>query len=530
MAETAGDAPATSRAKPTIQVPTRGSVGFLYANGSGPGFSPGPMTLVSSFFPEQSPFSFSQLLAGAMASPMAAKPGFSPAFDCGKDGKEGNFYDDGKNSEGGVGRKWDRPVNLVLPTPPPPPQLQVESVNMSPLFMVPPGLSPSGLLSPLQSPFGMSHQQALAHVTAQAALSQSFMQMQAEFHHSSSGGAAEAVANHSSSTQAEAPTRQIKPSPPDLENSKNEWTEVSQSGKNAAVVASDKPANDGYNWRKYGQKHVKASECPRSYYKCTHPNCLVKKKVERALDGHISEITYKGQHNHDPPKPPNKRDKDSSASDTSTIAHVNSVIASEDQTETERLNETVMVNSKPPNFPTTSHQSFEPYAVANHKDGMKDAPIVVDEGDADEPAAKRRSLDIGQSVPAPSHQAVSETKIVLQTRSEVDLLDDGYKWRKYGQKVVKGNPYPRSYYRCTYAGCNVRKHVERASADPKSVITTYEGKHNHDIPIGKHGSSHGAVSANAQQKVVSKNIPEIGYENKDQIPTTLQLKEEQIAA
>lgn len=117
---------ATSRTKPTIQVPPRASVSFLYANGSGPGFSPGPMTLVSTFFPEQSPFSFSQLLAGAMASPLAAKPGFLPGYDCGKDGSS---YVDGKPSDGDFGQK------------PPPPQ--------SPLFMVPPGLSPSGLLSPL---------------------------------------------------------------------------------------------------------------------------------------------------------------------------------------------------------------------------------------------------------------------------------------------------------------------------------------------------------------------------------------------
>jgi WRKY DNA -binding domain len=32
---------------------------------------------------------------------------------------------------------------------------------------------------------------------------------------------------------------------------------------------------------------------------------------------------------------------------------------------------------------------------------------------------------------------------VVQTTSDVDILDDGYRWRKYGQKVVKGNPNPR---------------------------------------------------------------------------------------
>lgn len=42
-----------------------------------------------------------------------------------------------------------------------------------------------------------------------------------------------------------------------------------------------------------------------------------------------------------------------------------------------------------------------------------------------------------------SHKTVTEPKIIVQTRSEVDLLDDGYRWRKYGQKVVKGNPHPR---------------------------------------------------------------------------------------
>lgn len=48
----------------------------------------------------------------------------------------------------------------------------------------------------------------------------------------------------------------------------------------------------------------------------------------------------------------------------------------------------------------------------------------------------------------------------------------------------------RSYYKCTHPGCPVRKHVERASHDLRAVITTYEGKHNHDVPAARGSGSH----------------------------------------
>ncbi|KAI4375392.1 hypothetical protein MLD38_013269 [Melastoma candidum] len=34
-------------------------------------------------------------------------------------------------------------------------------------------------------------------------------------------------------------------------------------------------------------------------------------------------------------------------------------------------------------------------------------------------------------------------RFAFQTRSRVDILDDGYRWRKYGQKAVKNNKFPR---------------------------------------------------------------------------------------
>ncbi|KAI3467735.1 hypothetical protein Pfo_024398 [Paulownia fortunei] len=70
-------------------------------------------------------------------------------------------------------------------------------------------------------------------------------------------------------------------------------------------------------------------------------------------------------------------------------------------------------------------------------------------------------------------------RYAFQTRSQVDILDDGYRWRKYGQKAVKNNKFPRSYYRCTHQGCNVKKQVQRLSKDEGIVVTTYEGMHSH---------------------------------------------------
>ncbi|XVF58339.1 hypothetical protein PTKIN_Ptkin07bG0058200 [Pterospermum kingtungense] len=361
--------------RPTISLPPRPAMDGLFSSGSG--LSPGPMTLVSAFFsdPDSADHrSFSQLLAGAMASPGARLPYNS------MDGSfmEMGFKDGGEKTHG---FKQSRPLNLA--------------VARSPLFTVPPGLSPSGLLnspgffclSP-QSPFGISHQQALAQVTAQAALTQSHVRAQAEHQTLSTTAPSESLTRHPSFS-AEETSQQMPPSASDPQSSAMEYSEASQSDrKSHPSVAVDKPAEDGYNWRKYGQKPIKGCEYPRSYYKCTHMNCPVKKKVERSAEGLITEIIYKGAHNHEKPQP-NKQAK--GGGDGSSNSQVNIELGSQAVAgNLNKLNETVPVHS----IPGKNHESAQ---VATELPGSSDSEEGCDEEtreerEDDERNPKRRQV------------------------------------------------------------------------------------------------------------------------------------------
>ncbi|CAL9204176.1 unnamed protein product [Musa hybrid cultivar] len=93
------------------------------------------------------------------------------------------------------------------------------------------------------------------------------------------------------------------------------------------------------------------------------------------------------------------------------------------------------------------------------------------------PGVKRRKSQAKKVVciPAPAAATSRPTGEVVPS--------DLWAWRKYGQKPIKGSPYPRGYYRCSSSkGCSARKQVERSRTDPNMLVITYTSEHNHPWP------------------------------------------------
>ncbi|CAN6330198.1 unnamed protein product [Urochloa humidicola] len=107
----------------------------------------------------------------------------------------------------------------------------------------------------------------------------------------------------------------------------------------------------------------------------------------------------------------------------------------------------------------------------------------------------------GLSPPSPASadsQAIATTERRAKKRSRSSVMEgnktssswvnftivpyeDGYEWRKYGEKKINGTSYTRSYFRCTYkddTGCLATKHVQQKdTSDPPVFQVTYNNKH-----------------------------------------------------
>lgn len=106
-----------------------------------------------------------------------------------------------------------------------------------------------------------------------------------------------------------------------------------------------------------------------------------------------------------------------------------------------------------------SQSDIENYFVASRlEQGLGKLPV-------------RRKHDSGVHTPN------SDKKVTNSLVPEKPTVD-GFNWRKYGQKLVKGDAFARSYYRCTFANCPARKQVER-SHDGRITEISYLSKHEH---------------------------------------------------
>ncbi|XP_020161815.1 disease resistance protein RGA5 isoform X2 [Aegilops tauschii subsp. strangulata] len=72
------------------------------------------------------------------------------------------------------------------------------------------------------------------------------------------------------------------------------------------------------------------------------------------------------------------------------------------------------------------------------------------------------------------------TQVRVSSLQDIEGHDDGFSWRKYGQKDILGSRNPRGYYRCTHhntRGCQALKQLQATDGDPLLFNAIYVGNH-----------------------------------------------------
>ncbi|PWA80815.1 WRKY domain, Leucine-rich repeat domain, L domain-like protein [Artemisia annua] len=195
-------------------------------------------------------------------------------------------------------------------------------------------------------------------------------------------------------------------------------------------IEVEKALDDGYTWRKYGQKEILNAKYPRAYYRCsfgsTH-GCCAKKNVQRSTeDPSVFEVMYIGYHT------------------CPTIL----MTATESSCRILRTKDSSTA---------TESDSTNTYSRFEHPK----RPQMLE---------SNKISKSGRGARLTQHVGVSPKTAGFETPP-----DDGYKWRRYGQREILGAKYSSSYYRCT--SCSTKKRAQRSDDDPSIWEITYKGTH-----------------------------------------------------
>eukprot|EP00792_Barthelona_sp_PAP020_P004804 TRINITY_DN2351_c0_g2_i1.p1 TRINITY_DN2351_c0_g2~~TRINITY_DN2351_c0_g2_i1.p1 ORF type:complete len:406 (+),score=80.80 TRINITY_DN2351_c0_g2_i1:120-1337(+) len=227
-------------------------------------------------------------------------------------------------------------------------------------------------------------------------------------------------------------------------NQQNQYSPINNPFKDFNLMVSDQTENtnrkrrqhsyyssdvidDGFHWRKYGQKFSKNNPFPTCYYKCAFPGCPCKRQISKRFEDAEITSVYKGEHNHSRP---------------------------------------------------TVRKEY-----ANSQEEFRDLVLKYTMGDV--------TVDVS-ALPKPSG-SYAERRLIVEASNNVDFVVDGFSWKKYGQKTVKGSNTSKSYFKCAHKDCCAKKLVQKNNNSPdSSLIITYEHEHHHSPPedsnIGRRSS------------------------------------------
>ncbi|WOL01879.1 putative WRKY transcription factor 70 [Canna indica] len=150
-------------------------------------------------------------------------------------------------------------------------------------------------------------------------------------------------------------------------------------------------------------------------------------------------------------------------------------------------------------------------------------------------------LDFQESSPSPEKRKCSSAGVRRRAcrrrsqpyswRSMSKSLDDGYTWRKYGQKDIQSAKYPRSYFRCTNKhdqGCMAIRQVQVSEEDPTSYVITYLGEHTCRDPLmaastlrSSHLICFGSAAGAPESKLKQEVVPSLKQECEEEVLSNL---------